>query len=354
MEEVDLLSDILSNTIISEVDRKEVMELIKAFSNSCQHVQGDALDSKNPDARSLSDSIVSLIASFKINPDGVLQVPPPRESESAAASTKSVALLHHVATINHVKQGTEQSRPLFLFFKREITTTERQGKELGELETKARKEKQQLCDQRAVESREEEEKLKQLQQEIADLKAKLKTKKEEEKLLQEQKALKEKDREQSDLDQEQHLKQIMDNTQSTNIQLENHQKTQEWLARFVGKISQVQEMEVLECIRKTKDILVEQEKEMIFLEEKMASYERSISLFSKDEPELLGGLRKLFDRCQAVFSDSKETTARVQAVLTLLKKVQAGKDQKELDELQLNIDKIIGRQQALGRTYKLQ
>jgi len=132
------------------------------------------------------------------------------------------------------------------------------------LETKARKEKQQLCDQRAVESREEEEKLKQLQQEIADLKAKLKTKKEEEKLLQEQKALKEKDREQSDLDQEQHLKQIMDNTQSTNIQLENHQKTQEWLARFVGKISQVQEMEVLECIRKTKDILVEQEKEMIF------------------------------------------------------------------------------------------
>jgi len=292
--------------------------------------------------------------SFKINPDGIPQVTPPREPESAAASTHSASLLNHVATINHMKLGTEQSRPLFLFFKREIQGTEKSGKDLSELEAKARKERQVALDAMTAELKQEDDKLKQVQQEIADLKSKLRAKKEEEKELQELKANKEKEKEQFEQDQEKKLKDIVTSVSQASTQLDHHQKTSEWLARFVAKISQSLDAEINEAVTKIKDIVTEQEKEMAFLEEKMASYERSISLFSKDEPELMGGLRKLFDRCQSIYTDSKETSARVQAVLTLLKKVQTGKDQKPLDDLQAGVDKILSRQQALGKTYKLQ
>jgi len=206
----------------------------------------------------------------------------------------------------------------------------------------------------------EQGKLAEVQAEIEDWETKLVQKRAEEKALEELLAHQTEQREKYKVDQEKAFAEISSHITSNRTQLDYHNKSLECLKKFSTDVSYLLDNEINDTLMKTRDVLVELEKEVTFLEEKMASYERSFSLFSAaDEPEVLDGLKKLFIRSAAIYVESKQSVSRVKSVAGLLHTVltqqtRVEKELKGLADIEHVLDKIVNRQVSLNEKYKLQ
>jgi len=182
----------------------------------------------------------------------------------------------------------------------------------------------------------------------------LEQKKAEEKILQMSLQLKLKEREQYVKEREQTETDIKAHIDETAQNLDHHKKAEESVNKFSRDITAILDKEVSETLKKTREVLLELEKEVTFLEEKLITYERSMSLFNNaDEPEVLDGLRKLFTRSTAIYAESKLSVSRVSVVVELLRTV-LGEDSSSVEDLAANLEKIVARQNTLNQKYKLQ
>jgi len=277
-----------------------------------------------------------------------------KEVDVSDAVTQSIALLGHANTIRHAKGGSDIIHPLERFFHAQIEEEVHEGEKWLAASEEAKGEK--AAKLRDIDDfvKEEEGKLQSVQGNITELESKLEQKRAEEKRLQESLEQKLAEREHYQKQREQKEAEIKSHIDETAQHLEHHKKAEESVVKFSQDISVILDREVNETLKKTKEVLQELDKEVTFLEEKMITYERSISLFNAaDEPEVLDGLRKLFARSTAIYAESKLSVARVSGVVELLHSV-LGKESTQVEELGRNLEKIAGRQHTLNSKYKLQ
>jgi hypothetical protein len=324
--------------------------------------------------KSLTDAVVELVASFKKRKeDDLSQIQQaagpetPREHASekkdavdfAVGTHLAIALLGHANVISHAKAGNDLSIPIGKFFEEQIAQEEKKGEVLREESAKHKHDTEKRTEQIDGEIKQEQTKLAGVQAEIKDLEFKLVQKRAEEKALEELLAHQQEQYKKYKEEQEKALLEITHNITENKTQHGHHVKSLECVQKFAVDISDLLDKEVDDTIKKTRDILVELDKEMTFLEEKMASYERSFSLFSAaDEPEVLDGLKKLFVRSAAIYAESKQSVSRVKSVVTMLHTVLSNterNDEKEaVKEVEVALDKIAQRQTSLNQKYKLQ
>jgi len=303
---------------------------------------------------------VELVASFRkllSSPEEeviVQELTTKKDAEVSDSTNQSVALLQHANTIRHAKGGNDIIHPLERFFKRQIELAVKQGEKWQVAIAQAKAEKATKLREVDEFLKEEEGKLQAVQTDIADLETKLEQKRTEEKRLQASLEQKLAEREQYQKQCEQAESELKAQVEEAELHLDHHRKSEESSLKFGQDVSTILDREVNETLKKTKEVLQELDKEVTFLEEKMVTYERSISLFNAaDEPEVLDGLRKLFARSVAIFHESRQSVSRVSGVVELLHNV-LGKNSAPLGELRVNLDKIVARQNALNNKYKLQ
>jgi len=360
-EEVDVLADFLQHLLLRDMANKELLEVIKACSRSNEHITTEIENSK-----SLSSSIVDLVTSFKKqtfefpNEEVPKEVEPAKDGKKdvdpAIGTNQSISLLHHAMIIGHAKSGHDLSTPLESFFQKQIVHEEKAGKDL-EVKIKTAKEEVTKRIQELDGSIENESAiLKDVLQEIRELESKLVQKRAEQKNLEETLARQEEARTKYKAEQEENIQEIAKKISESKTQLQHHSQSEESLKSFSHNISVILRKEVNETIKKTKEVLGELDKEVLFLEEKMASYERSYALFSgADEPEVLDGLRKLKVRSQAIFAESLISVGRVKTVVELLHGVVSeGEEKAHLKEIETSLDQIGKRQIFLNGKYQLQ
>jgi hypothetical protein len=366
--EAEILLDLIHQPLMIESAHKDLLAIIKTSSHSNPFIKASV-----DGVKSLTDAVVELVASFKKRKEDDLsqiQHPPPetprdhttdkKEAVDFALGTSlAISLLGHANVISHAKAGNDLSIPLGNFFEEQIKQEEKKGEELKETSTKHRHETEKRLEQIDGEIKQEQTKLAGVQAEIKDLEFKLVQKRAEEKALEELLAHQQEQHKKYKEEQEKALLEITNNIAENKTQHGHHVKSLECVQKFAVDISDLLDKEVDETIKKTRDILVELDKEMTFLEEKMASYERSFSLFSAaDEPEVLDGLKKLFVRSAAIYVESKQSVSRVKSVVTMLHTVLSNTDrnnEKEaVKEVEGTLEKIVQRQTSLNQKYKLQ
>jgi len=356
-EESEILVDLLRVALIQDIGLKELQAVLQTTSQSNAHV---SILFDEAEHKSLTDAIVLLVDSFKnlsSSPDeeiAVQDLSAKKDAEVSDSINQSVALLQHANTISHAKKGHDIIKPLEQYFSQLIHTEVKNGERWASTGKQVEVEKTRHLAEIDEFVKEEETKLEGVQNEIKDLEAKLEQKRNEERDLQETLANKLAEREayvkQSEMD-ESNLKEQLDKTAAI---LDHHKKSEEAVLKFSQDVSGILDREVNETLKKTKEVLQELDKEVTFLEEKMVTYERSISLFTAhDEPEVLDGLRKLFARSTAIYSESKQSVSRVTGVVELLRTV-LGQKAAPVEEIHANLEKIIARQNALNSKYKLQ
>jgi len=285
-----------------------------------------------------------------------------KEVDVAVGTNLSVALLNHATIITHAKTGNDLSIPLGKFFEEQISREENKGDVLQGQSKTHKSETDTRMEHLDTEIKQEQNKLTGVQSEIKDLEFKLIQKRAEEKALEELLAHQLEQRQKYKEEQEKAYVDISEHISENKTQLGHHTRSLESVKKFTHDISDLLNQEVDDTIKKTREVLVELDKEVTFLEEKMASYERSFSLFSAaDEPEVLDGLKKLFVRSAAIYIESKQSVARVKSVVALLHRVLGndpngprGSERHAVKEIEASLDKIVGRQQSLNEKYKLQ
>jgi len=341
------------------------LDVLKACSHSNAHVNDEVENSKT-----LSDSIVELVSSFKKQtfefptseepPKEETPAPPTKDGKKdidpSLGTNQSISLLHHAMIIRHAKSGHDLSVPLEKFFQQQIVQEEEDGKEL---EVKSRAEKAEIAEkikELDASIANESAILKDVLHEIKELEAKLVQKRAEQQNLEQTLATQQETRRQYTTEQLQSIEENTKKITENKLHLEHHTQSQESLKVFSQNIEVILRKEVNETIKKTKEVLGELDKEVLFLEDKMASYERSYALFSgADEPEVLDGLRKLKVRSQAIFAESRTSIGRVQTVVELLHAVIAnGEEKSHLKEIETALEQIVQRQTFLNEKYQLQ
>jgi len=353
-DETEILADVLRLSVIHDIALKELLSVVQAASKSNAHVKN-----KLDETKSLPEAIVELVCSFRklvrsVEEESQLQDLKKDGADVSESLNQSISLLEHANTIRHAKGGNDIVHPLESFFQEQILEEIREGEKWQKTNEEAKEEKIARLHDIDQFITEEEGKLKTVQVNIIDLEAKLEQKKVEEKILQASLALKLKEREHYLKEHEQTEADIKVHIEETAQHLDHHKKAEESVTKFAQDITTILDKEVSDTLKKTKEVLHELEKEVTFLEEKLTTYERSMSLFNNaDEPEVLDGLRKLFARSTAIYAESKLSVSRVSAVVELLRTV-LGEDSSLVEELATNLEKIIARQNTLNNKYKLQ
>jgi Skp family chaperone for outer membrane proteins len=361
-DEGEVLLELLHTPLSIQVAHKDLLAVIKSSSHSNPHVTSSVNG-----VRSLVEYIVDLVASFKKQKldDYDLHVPvvteaarDKKEIDVAVGTNLSHALLSHATVITHAKTGNDLSVPLGKFFEEQISREERKGADLQEKSATHKTETEKNTEHMDAEIKHEQTKLSGVQSEIKDLEFKLVQKRSEEKALEELLAHQLEQRQKYKEEQEKAYLDISEHIAENKTQLSYHTGSLASVKKFTTDISDLLNREVDDTIKKTRDVLLELEKEVTFLEEKMASYERSFSLFNAtDEPEVLEGLKKLFVRSAAIYVESKQSVTRVKSVVALLHTVidgARGSEMHAVKEIESSLDKIIERQHALNEKYKLQ
>eukprot|EP00026_Physarum_polycephalum_P003338 Phypoly_transcript_03348.p1 GENE.Phypoly_transcript_03348~~Phypoly_transcript_03348.p1 ORF type:complete len:749 (-),score=204.22 Phypoly_transcript_03348:37-2283(-) len=353
-DETEILADVLRLSVIHDIALKELLSVVQAASKSNAH-----LKNKLDETKSLPDAIVELVCSFRKlvrSSEEEFQVQDLKKegAEVSESLNQSVSLLEHANIIKHAKGGNDIIHPLESFFQEQILEEIREGEKWQKTNEEAKEEKVARLQDIDQFISEEEDKLKTVQVNIIDLEAKLEQKKAEEKILQASLALKLKEREQYLQEHEKTEEDIKVHIEETAQHLDHHKKAEEAATKFAQDITSILDKEVSDTLKKTKEVLHELEKEVTFLEEKLTTYERSMSLFNNaDEPEVLDGLRKLFARSTAIYAESKLSVSRVSSVVELLRTV-LGEDSSSVEDLATNLEKIVARQNTLNHKYKLQ
>jgi len=354
-DEAEVLSELLKVSLIRDIAYKEILAVVLASSYSNAHVTEPFAENKP-----LAEAIVDLVISFRkllSSPEEeviVQDLTTKKEVDSSDATNQSVALLQHANTIKHAKSGNDIIHPLERFFKRQIEHEVKEAEKWQAAIQQAKTEKATKLTEIDEFVKEEESKLLAVQTDITDLETRLEQKRTEEKRLQGSLEQKLAERDQFQKQCEQTESELKAQVEDAATRLEHHKKSEESSLKFAQDVNSILDREVNETLKKTKEVLQELDKEVSFLEDKMITYERSISLFNAaDEPEVLVGLKKLFERSVAIYYESRQSSSRVTSVVDQLQAV-LGKKSAPLEELRTSLDKIIARQNALNAKYKLQ